>query len=786
MRQSLLAATAMANVILTIQVTKAEPVVPVVAPPVSLSPTPGEGLRNKSAALETITVTATRRRENLQKAAISVTAISSARLEAAGVVEVSDLSKVAPGINISPNAAGSQIYLRGVGTFGIGAFTDSPVAFNVDGIFLGIPAETAGNFFDLARVEVLKGPQGTLYGKNATAGAINLISNPPVQQFGGYSTFEIGNYGLFKTTDAINLPLSDKLSVRAAAEFVNRDGYFSDGTGANKSVSVRLQALYKPTDDISLLIAGDYIHVSGGVSPSVAIPLVNPSNPWQGPSGAVGNAYINSIARKGLAAGGNLPSFFSKFLPDVDTNQYLHSDSAGIRGDLEWNLGFSTLSILASYRHFDSSNGNETGFPAPVQDIGHQSSVEIRLASPSDNGRLKWIAGLYYFNELSDSTVVVDQGFLTHTDKPDEGDTAVAAFGEATYTVLPHFRVTGGLRGTTETRTQSGFGLNVYSTDAIAAFRQATGIPSFVPVLEPLRYNYTNAATFRDISVKAGLEYDVAPNSLAFATFSTGYKTGGLNPDVNTSKVSNVYQPEKLIAYTIGSKNRFLGGALQANAEAFYWNYKNHQEIYLTATQATANEPPAAGFSQPLTHNIGASTIKGFDLDLQYKLTQSDLLSAQVEYLDAVFNVFRYLSPSAPNTSCPYSFQTSSQQYLVNCDGKPFTRAPKWSATLGYQHIFALQGNRGDIVTAINTQISTSYGTAVDFLPLERQAAYTITDFNLTYEPPSGIYTITGYVHNIEDSVVIDSSFAYPFANSFVYANIRPPRTFGGILKVRF
>jgi iron complex outermembrane receptor protein len=186
---------------------------------------PAKSAPGPQSTLEQIIVTATHRRENLQHTAVSVTAVTAQRLQAAGVVQARDLSKTVAGLSISTSGAGSQIYLRGVGTFATNTYSSSPVALNLDGIYLSLPAMANGVFYDLARVEVLKGPQGTLYGKNATAGAINLITTQPGQHFDGYATFEVGNYGLFKENLALNTALTDQLSVRVAAQLLNRNGY---------------------------------------------------------------------------------------------------------------------------------------------------------------------------------------------------------------------------------------------------------------------------------------------------------------------------------------------------------------------------------------------------------------------------------------------------------------------------------------------------------------------------------------------------------------------------------
>lgn len=750
--------------------------------------------------LEQVIVTATHRRENLQHAAISVTAVSGARLVAAGIVQPRDLSKTVAGLSITASGAGSQIYLRGVGAFATDLYQSSPVALNLDGINLSLLAMSNGIFYDIARVEVVKGPQGTLYGRNATAGAINIITDQPSRTQNGYLTQEIGNYGLFRTTGALNLPVSEQFSVRLAGQFLNRNGYYSDNTGRTGGASVRLQAVYRPNDDISLTLGADYEHATGQEEPLVIIGA-NPGNPWEGPTTALSNRNIIAARNPADPYGVGLPPFFASLLPTITSGDLnLRNDTAGVREDLEWNLGFAALSVVASYRHVATLFDNDPGFPSEQNVMGHQSSVELRLASPDDTARLKWQTGLYYFENGAHQDYFLNQGFTDPTLSFSDTDKSTAAFAQATYSILPQLRITGGVRGTTETLAQDGSGHDVYTPAAFGSFTSYLinlGVPGFIipaivkSTLKPIDYSLTNAATFRNISVKAGVEYDVAPNSLAYADFATGFKSGGINSDLNTEAVPNVFKPERLDAYSIGSKNRFLDGTLQLNAEAFYWNYKNHQEVYLTQSQANPT------VSLPLTHNIGSATDEGLSFETQYRPDADDLVSGQLEYLNATFDNFRYTEYTTvgyrPVTGCPTALigivKVAGQSQALNdvdCDGKPFTRAPHFSINLSLQHNFHLAGNHGTLVALISSHITTSQWLAVDYTPAEHEGGLTITDLNLTYEPPRASWSVTVYVHNLENAASYSSAFQYPFASNVTFGGINPPRTFGGIFTARF
>jgi iron complex outermembrane receptor protein len=396
----------------------------------------------------------------------------------------------------------------------------------------------------------------------------------------------------------------------------------SDNTGRTGGQSVRLHALHKPNDDISWTFGADCEHATGQYEPLI-VAGANPGNPWEGPTTALSNRNIIAARSPADPYGAGLPPCFAALLPIISSADLgLRNDTAGAREDLEWNLGFAALSVIGSYRHVATLFYNDPGFPSEQNVMAHQSSVETRLSSPEHQTRLKWQAGLYYFENGAHQDSFLNQGFTDPTLSFSDTDKSVAAFGQVTYSILPQLRITGGLRGTTETLAQDGSGHDDYTPAAFSSFTSyltGLGVPGLIipaivnSTLKPIGYGLGNAATFRNISVKAGVEYDVAPNSLAYADFSTGFKSGGINSDLNTALAPNVYKPETLDAYSIGSKNRFLDGTPQLNAEAFYWDYRNHQEVYLTQSQANPT------VSLPLTHNIGSATDERRSFETQYR-----------------------------------------------------------------------------------------------------------------------------------------------------------------------
>ena len=725
------------------------------------------------AAIGDIIVTANRRSESAQRTALAITAVAGGELTSRGVVQPEDLNKAVAGLGLSSNGAITQVYLRGVGTFA-GLVGDSSVLISLDGVTLGSPTMVGGQFFDLERVEVLKGPQGTLYGRNAAAGAINIISvKPTLDAIAANGSVEVGNYDYYRASAGLNLPLSDVFAVRAAGQVIRRNGYFSDGSGDDNQESLRIQGLLEPSSAVSLLLGVDYANVHGRGSPYVATPFADASDPYEGPSTTTGNRFLIAARESGA---GPYPAGTQFQL--VENDSTANSQTWGVRAELNVDLGIGTLTVLPAYREVVANQIYNPGFRLGGEVEGQQTTGEVRLAS-NPGGSLTWLVGGFFYDDtqVERNTVEQGEGVFFSDFESTRKTRAYAGFGEATYSIAPSLRVTGGLRYTDEARSIDG------STTSISYRAPTFDQPTTVPLSGDVAYGR--------LTYKAGIEVDIAERSLAYATVSTGFRAGGLNQDI----APNTYRPEKMIAYAIGSKNRFFDNRLQLNVEAFYWDYTDHQENILS--------PLNSGGITVLTQNIGKATVKGASADLLFRPTPRDTFSAQVEYLDATFDEYVYerannlaptqgstttctvtqLTPDGPPTSpggAP-TFGTSR----IDCSGKPFTRAPEFSVNTSYQHRFPLRGGAA-IVAGADAQFSSSYFFTTDYLEASRQPAYAIVNLDLGYHAPNGRWSLTGYIRNVGDEVVRNSGSQHSFIPGLIYATLRPPRTYGVRLDFSF
>ena len=769
-----------------------------------------------------VIVTAQRRSESKQKSSLAIEVFGDEQLREAGISQARDLGALAPGVQIGQGGPAVQVYVRGVGAFTATPLGNPAVAVNVDGVYVSRAQAIDGNFYDLERIEVVKGPQGTLYGRNASGGAINLITNKP--NFSGISgdfNAEVGNYGLLKGELAVNYPVSDVLALRAALQAVRRNGYSSQGMDDDKHQSGRLQALIKPNADFSLLLSADVSHVGGngpayvykGMDPTLAAaiqakgatlptdPRANGSDPqmqsvFYGIGAALGLCVPTAaLASAANAAGpvsitgapqGLCPAGQSSLLsPPGNTmfNQqaFVDNEFSNFSAELNWNLGSATLTVLPAYRkvvnryityplvtYVDSSGGQAERSDA--------KSLEVRLGTSTDS--IKWVAGLYHSSEDQSAATETTTGVLLahNVNYFQNSSDSNAVFGQLTYSLTPSLRAIGGLRYTQERRAIDGSNVTTGAGLPFVA-RQ----PCYLKGDPCVRDTFIGEHSYKNASYKTGLEYDLNKNQMLYLTLSTGYKGGGPNPVslTGTANTASFYEPEKLTALEVGSRNSFLGNRLRINLEGFYWKYKNAQESYSTLN--------AMGNIVGSTANAGQATIFGTDIDVTYKPTLTDTLHAGVEFLHSKFDTFRYTSAGAIQNVTTGCIVTAGTPFpTLDCGGMALPRAPKYSGSASWRHAFDLESG-ATIEAMLGAQFSASRFLTTDFTEASRAAAYVTADFNISYIAPSDAWTVSTFVRNLNDAKIYTGGFTAPgLFRSLTLGNLSAPRTFGVRLSKHF
>jgi iron complex outermembrane receptor protein len=674
----------------------------------------------ESYGLEEIVVTAQKKSESIQDAAIAIDASTGDELSRIGVTNANGLNKISPALNII-NGGGSNnvFFVRGVGNFAVNAYTDSALAFNVDGVFIGRPTATSASFLDLERVEVLKGPQGTLYGRNATAGAINVLPvKPDLSETFGKVTVGAGNYGSIEASGAINLPLNESWAARLAVGKVDNDGYNDDGTASTDDTSFRAQIFGELSDTVDLRIAVDYSTTEGsGNGPtflgSYALPVQGPTN---NPNNTATYNFIPAPANVSAAHTGGYTAAAAAYYeslittPAFTNNQamkqaYVDNTYQGISAELNIDLGFGELVVIPAYRETEIDVlFNTPGFQAVINQENHeQTSIEARLSTST--GPVDWIFGAYYFDETVDGIGIFNQQSLQSTQAYDDSSTeSQALFARGTLNISDSLRLVGAVRYTEDTKSFDGEAnlfISLCQRDLPAGpFPGAPLIPNCIgsPVI-PVGLSVEDTLALIDpADLPAGaptigfgpVPYGQVP--MDPSNPSAGVSNLLLITPLNIDRVQNEYETtyrfaveydvadDSLLYVSYETGYRSGGFSLATGREEYAPEYldaftigsKNrfmNDRLQLNAElfiwdyqdqQASHFGVNSIGQNAFFTENIGQSSIEGLEIDVLFAATENTRLRANVQYLDNTIDEFEYTQQTpnpavSPISGCDYS-----------------------------------------------------------------------------------------------------------------------------------
>lgn len=688
-------------------------------------------------SLAEIVVTAEKREGNVQKTAIAIDVVTNAQLTQNGVNDIQSLQNIAPGVQFGQAGTSTFVTVRGVSGRDSTEIGDPAVAINMDGIFLQRPSGMNAAFFDLDRIEVLSGPQGTLYGRNATGGVINIISKRPTfDDVGGYAALTLGNYKTINGEGAINLPLGETLAARASFISRNHDGYRNNASAAfptngklrgddEETVGARLQFLFKPNSSFSALVSGTYIK-QGGVGPAMAgYPTTRPEAPSD--SALAKNYALNTVG-------------------DFNTTR------KNLLVQLDYDFGPAKATYLFGYAgldidHIFDNDGTDTRFYEFKRgEYSEDLSHEFRLASNGE-GAFQWqVGGFLYDQDLAVRSLnYVDRvsPYILRDFQFDVDVKSRAAFAHASYALTDELKFSAGVRYSKDTKVRTGFrlaGPGLGNADL-----NLTAQPTLVRTDENPALS---RSTDKDWSYHVGLDYQVSPSSLLYAKVDKGYKSGGFTS-------INAYGPERVISYEIGSKNRFLDNSLQLNLSAFRYDYTDQQVGQITPQGAQ-------------TLNAGKSRVYGIETQLDWKVTPSDTLDLSVNWLDAKFKDFA-INVSGVN---------------VQQAGHRLIQAPEWSISAGYEHSFEL-ANGGRVTPRVQGIYRSEYYFTVFNRVNDRQGSYAMLDLSLGYTAPNDKWSLQLYARNLTDKVALTSAAIGGFTGTNIY-QYAAPRTFGARVQVNF
>lgn len=474
--------------------------------------------------LDTVIVTAQRFAQDVQSTPIAITVLDGDDLQARSVSGTEEILRDLPGVEIRKSPAGASIYVRGIATQQGGGELDPGISFSIDGVYHPFMESSFVAFSDLERIEVLKGPQGTLYGRNAIAGAVNVITRAPkLGEYNGFTQLSLGDYNARGLTAAVNLPLGETVALRLSGDYQYREGYMNLGSEDQNVLGTRAKLLWQPSDALRIELRGDYAKYDMmGYAPALY--------PYR-------------------------PDPYTQFTPPEEPSQEGFVNGLSLSMDLD--LGFGTLTYIPAIKgkhNRNATDGGGTFIRSYVFD--DQYTHELRLAS-NNASPLSWIIGGYYYKGVNDTglsfVTTIDQHVVTES---------YAAFGQSTFSIADNFRLTGGLRFTRDEKTEDGINTNA-------------GV--IVSQLDDIKWKWDNW-TWR-----AGAEVDVAADSMLYGSVSTGFKAGGTSLVAGPAAV---FDPEKLTAYELGWKNRLLDHSLILNLSAYYYDYTNYQASFVAPNPA--------------------------------------------------------------------------------------------------------------------------------------------------------------------------------------------------------
>jgi iron complex outermembrane receptor protein len=745
-------------------------------------------------AIEEIVVTAQKRAENLERTPIAITAFTAATIARTGVSNLADLAEKAPNVTfkftapISGASNAATVFIRGIGQSDFALTTDAGVGTYVDGVYLSRSVGGVLDVLDLERVEILRGPQGTLFGRNTIGGAISLLTKrPSFGETSGSVQLTGGSRNQLYLRGDLNVPLADTLAIRVAASSKNRDGYVNTAftpaspyyrsaltnLGNEDRQAVRTDILWKPNSDLDVSFSSDYSRVRENNAPAVLVGVTGTTSPADGPIAFLYNAFE--------APGTTLPGFpngqysAANFVTGSKDKTYATGpngtrlDAYGGAITLDYHLvpDIALKSITAYHRESGTFARDADGSPITLTDnidtdYSHQQfSQELQLTGAAFADRIKYATGIYYYRETgSDPLIVVFPASfgLLNISEDRVRNTSYAAYGQGSVDVTDELTLTAGLR---YTKDHKQFLTNQTLTITGPGGTAATGAPpgTVVPLVPP---NSDVSQDFSNTSPRVALDYKVTPQALLYASYTRGFKSGGFNLRYVVPRAAvRSFGPEKAEVIEVGTKIENPSRTLQLNVAAFSTRYQNLQLTYFES------------FGAPVTANGGDARIKGFDLELKARPIANLNVSVSAGYLNAYYtSLAAGLNAGA----------TTPEQFITLNNRLPNT--PKWQPAFDIDYTVPVPANRKLMFAVSGRHSSLLYNDAQNSRFL-RQAAYSIFDASTTLSSAGEAWSLRAYVDNLTDKRYIvsgDSNFGIGFHE----AEFNRPREYGAGITYRF
>lgn len=727
--------------------------------------------RPEATGLDDVIVTARRTEESSQRTPLALTAFSGESLERRGAQQVTDLQGSVPNLNIVQGRGSSNatnIYIRGVGQPDALQTFDPAVGVYVDDVYYSRIRGSQFDLLDLERVEVLRGPQGTLYGKNTIGGALKLISRRPGQDFRARASVAYGDYDQIDVQGAVSGPISESLALSLAALHSERGGYVTDpATGAeynDKNTSaVRAALAWDPASHLRIDLSVDYSKDDAGLT-----------------VGQPQGTLTNLVGAPLLVLPATTPeyNFQTRTTPGLPNETRLETWGTALR--VAYDVSDSlTLKSITSYRELNTDDYID--FDATQLEIADalvavdQNQFSQEFQATYTNGAVTAVGGLYYLKEEVSShqesydddltsnlnTPPLFPGSYTFTRFIDDAleTTSRAAYGNLTYQVTDALRLSGGVRYTEEEKD----------------YARQTRVTSTSPFLVSA-YGFTPpVGKYDDTSVMISADYQITDAVMAYARFSQGFKSGGYNGRANTPAESTEYAPETADSYEIGVKSSAWDNRFRFNIAIFQTTYENFQARVSGLSTDPITGLPLAGLS---VINAGALDLSGWEVETAVNPIPNLTFDAQIGYLDASYDEFADARFTA--TAGSRAFQDPAF-------------SPKWTARYGGQYVFDLS-NGADITVGGAAKFRSRMALAVDNtltnsmveLPGMYQESYWLYDARVVWNDATGRYSVGAYGQNLSDEVYKTDAQEFSSIGNIRTAYYGAPRTWMIKLTARY
>lgn len=676
-----------------------------------------------------IVVTARKRQESSQNVPISVAAFSAASLEARAVTTVADMQGLVPGLHYQERGnLQTELTIRGVGGDARNAGIDSGVGMYIDGAYVPRTSGYNADLADIAQVEVLRGPQGTLFGKNTIGGVINIVSKKPTEELSGFAYASYGNYNAIRTQASVSGGLAPGFAAKVTVSSWNRDGYIynrvrNEHLNNEDRLGGRLQLRYNPDNalDINFSIDGTRDRRLG---------------------------VLNQI---GSPAGAAAPYFTgNRFIVDANQENSDTRDMWGATLGVDYTFGNgATLTSISAYRKIDImvfSDIDQTPLDivhsGPFTDSTRMVSQELRLVSPSSNP-FRYVMGLYYYSQKVDSDRSIFQNGVRGITQDTAANTkSYAAFGNFDYDLTRQLTATVGLR---------------YSSD------NKDG--KLNQVRSGLNYNLLLDRKDENLSWTGSLLYKITPRTSAYLTISRGYKAGGFNLDpVGVAGLQGTdlnFLPERVTNYEVGLKGRPIDW-LRFSLSGFIMDYSNKQ------VSQFITPPSGSVLTTILVTNAGQARIKGLELDATVTPVKGLSINGAISYLDAKYTNF----PDAARVN----------GVLVSYTGNRIERTPEWNASGGIEYREPI--GSGHLVMAGNLTYQGNVFLQPDNIARNAGPGYTLLDARLGFEGGDKKWSVSLWGKNLANKEYI--TFKRQFGGGLDQVVFGTPRTYGVEARFRF